>query len=515
MLTALFAAALVIALPGCPRYGALRQQWSYKTGDTIAATPQLNWSRVFIGSWDGYEYALDESTGALKWRTFLGQAPDPGGCDEVGVTSSPLTINGSLYLGGGDDYWYALNMYTGNPLWRVFTGSVSTGHYNWSTPAELDGFAYVGVASLCDSPLVQGQLLRVNMSTHQVVNTWKAVPDGQLGGTIWTKPVVDTARHAVFVTTGNRAYDSTRNNQPYGESMVSLDATTLAVKGSWSLPLSDPTPDPDWGTAPTFFQDSRGRDLVSAGNKNGVVYAFLRDNVSAGPVWSHRIAYGATSDAPASGGIYSNGIYDFKRVYYAGGGTSIAGKVVPGSIRALNPDDGSVLWETALPDKPFGQLAYANGMLIVSSLKALDVVDPATGAILYENPLTLYAGATVKNGRLIIGDYGGTVHAYRFPSSPGAGSSAKAARVALARGCQRVTQPAPAGGRVRVTRLGVASAPATIRVFEGDDCGGTPVASATLGSGQTAVLKARKSMRRHLSVRSSRAVRLKLTLAQR
>jgi outer membrane protein assembly factor BamB len=512
---------MVGTIAGCSRYGPLDQQWSYKTGDTIAATPALQWSQVFIGSWDGYEYALDEATGALKWRTFLGQAPDPGGCDTTGVTSSPLTINGTLYLGGGDDYWYALNMFTGNPLWRVFTGSVSTGHYNWSTPAALNGFAYVGIASLCDSPLVQGQLLRVNMSTHQIANTWDVVPDGQVGGTIWTKPVVDASRNAVFVTTGNRAYDSTRNNQPYGESIVSLDATTLAIKGLWSLPLSEPTPDSDWGTAPTLFQDGLGRDLVSAANKNGVLYAFLRDNVSAGPVWTRRIAFTATDDAPASGGAYSNGLFDFQRLYYAGGGTTIDGKTVPGSIRALNTNTGAIIWETALPGKPFGQLAYANGMLIVSSIKGLAVVDPATGEILYENPLTLYAGATVKNRRLIIGDYGGTVHAYTFPAYPGEGESASAtasaARVALARGCQTVEQAAPAGGRVRVRRLGTASAPATIKVFKRDGCTGRALARTTLSGGDASVLAVPKSLRAgsSLSVLSSKAVRLKLALVQR
>src|SRR3954451_12797443 len=237
---------------GCSRYGALKQQWSYKAGDTIAATPALDSNRVFIGSWDGYEYALNETTGALIWKRYLGVVPNPGGCDDIGVTSSPLTINGTLYLGGGDDYWYALNMSTGNPLWKVFTGSTAAGYYNWSTPAELNGFAYVGAASLCDTPLVQGKLYRVNLATHQIVNTWKVVPDGQTGGTIWTKPVVDAARNTVYVTTGNRAYDASGNSQVYPEALVALEATTLAIKGYWSLPVADPTPDADWGTAPTL-----------------------------------------------------------------------------------------------------------------------------------------------------------------------------------------------------------------------------------------------------------------------
>jgi outer membrane protein assembly factor BamB len=513
---------MVGAIAGCSRYGSLPQQWSVQTGDKIAATPAVNWGRVFIGSWDGYEYSLNEATGAQYWRTYLGVVPNPGGCDELGVTSSPLTLDGTLYLGGGDDWWYSLNMYTGHVLWRVFTGDTTTGHYNWSSPAALNGFAYVGVASQCDTPLVQGQLLRVNMSTHQIVNTLNIVPNGQVGGTIWTKPVVDAARNSVFVTTGNRAYtDSSNDTQPHAEAMLAVDGTTLAIKSFWSLPVSDQTPDADWGTAPTLFTDSTGRALVSAANKNGVLYAFLRDNVAAGPVWSRRLAFAAVGDEPAAGGIYSNGYFDGTRLYYAGGGTTINGQTENGSIRALDPRTGAVIWETALPNRVFGALTFANGMLVVPSYGYLFLVDPATGAILYDNALSLYGAATVANGRLFVGDTKGVVHAYTYPSSPGAGAStaasASAARVALSKGCQTVEQPAPVGARVRVTRLGRASAPARIAVFDSSDCSGKPAARATLSGGDASVLTVPKSVTAgtHVSVRSSRAVRLKLRLAQR
>ncbi|MBA3262476.1 MAG: PQQ-binding-like beta-propeller repeat protein, partial [Thermoleophilaceae bacterium] len=72
----------------------LRVQWSKATGDTIAATPAVGNGQVYIGSWDGYEYALDEASGAQSWRTFLGQVDNPS-CDILGVTSSPVLLGGA------------------------------------------------------------------------------------------------------------------------------------------------------------------------------------------------------------------------------------------------------------------------------------------------------------------------------------------------------------------------------------------------------------------------------------
>ena len=50
----------------------LARQWAYKTGGVVAASPTVAGGTVYAGSWDGYEYALDATTGALKWKTYLG-----------------------------------------------------------------------------------------------------------------------------------------------------------------------------------------------------------------------------------------------------------------------------------------------------------------------------------------------------------------------------------------------------------------------------------------------------------
>src|SRR6516165_3875734 len=186
----------------------LKQKWAYQTGGPVASSASIVGTTAYFGSWDGYEYAVNTATGALVWKSpSLGITTDPG-CNPstIGITSSPAVVNGVVYVGGGGPYWYALNATTGAILWSVYTGdnSQAGAHYNWSSPLIYNGYAYIGIASNCDTTLVQGQLLQVSLTTHQVVNTYNFVPNGQVGGGVWTTPTLDTSTNpaTIFVTTG-------------------------------------------------------------------------------------------------------------------------------------------------------------------------------------------------------------------------------------------------------------------------------------------------------------------------
>ncbi len=224
----------------------MKLNWKFTSGGPIASSVSIVGNTAYVGSWDGYVNAINTANGSLLWKTNLGVTNDLG-CNPatIGVTSAPAVVGGVLYVGGGDTRWYALDPASGTVLWSVFTGdnSEAGAHYNWSSPLIFNGAAYIGVASNCDNPLVQGHLMKVDLASHQVVADYNFVPNGQVGGGIWTTPALDAATNTIFVSTGTlNDYTQTQS-----QAIVALDATTLQYKSSWQCRSTQPCPTPIGG----------------------------------------------------------------------------------------------------------------------------------------------------------------------------------------------------------------------------------------------------------------------------
>jgi len=108
--------------------GGLR--WRYQTGGLVLSSPAVANGVVYVGSADGYLYALRSSDGTLIWRYYTGADND----------TLPAVANGVVYFGDyGDSYVYALNASNGSLLWRYQTGGVI------NSPLEIvNGVIYVG-----------------------------------------------------------------------------------------------------------------------------------------------------------------------------------------------------------------------------------------------------------------------------------------------------------------------------------------------------------------------------------
>ena len=398
----------------------LKLKFAFPAGGPIATSASIVGTTAYVGSWDGYEYAVSTQTGAMIWKQFLGTTTDPG-CNPAsnGITSSAAIVNGVLYVGGGGPYWYALDPATGNILWKVYTGdnSQAGAHYNWSSPLIVGNYAYIGIASNCDNPLVQGQLLQVAIAgpqQGQIVNSYSFVPNGEVGGGVWTTPAYDAATNTIFVSTGTL----NDHTQTQSQAIVALNATTLQYESSWQLPFEASVLDSDWGTTPTLTTDSAGDQLLSVANKNGILYTFNRNNLAAGPIWQHQIAIGGDcptcGDGTIASGVFANGV-----LYYAGGSNVQNAHGSGGSITAFNPGTGAVLWSRQTEGPILGSPAYVNGMIGEAEGNTFEVLNAANGALLYsyQLPAPVYGAVSVARSQFYVGDTNDDLYAFGLPGS--------------------------------------------------------------------------------------------------
>jgi outer membrane protein assembly factor BamB len=378
----------------------------------MAAQPIVYSGTLYIGSWDGYLYALNAQDGSLQWKKDTGKTASKM-CfpSEAGISSAPAVTAGALFIGGGDDKFYALNPQTGDTLWTFKTGDNSEegGAYNWVSPFVYKDKVYTGIASLCDRPFVPGQMWGLDTVTGKVEQQVTFVPEGQKGGGLWTSPTVDESTGDFYVTTASGDFYI-----PHSYSMARLDPATLVVKDAWQIPIEVQVFDGDWGTTPTLFRDRDGGLMVGAAAKNGFYYAFHAGVIHSGPAWTAHIADGGSCPQCGEGAI-STSAYAYDTVYVAAGYVSL-GQVqkFPGSVTALDPTTGAVKWMHPTSGWVIPALAVANGLVVAAAEDTVEVLDAASGAVVWEyaTGATIYAAPTIAGGILYVASTDGYLYAF-------------------------------------------------------------------------------------------------------
>ncbi|MHB8595921.1 MAG: outer membrane protein assembly factor BamB family protein [Ktedonobacteraceae bacterium] len=396
----------------------LTLHWTDTTKGVISAQPVEANNMIYWGSWsDGLEHATDLNNNSI-WETPLGTTTDSR-CypSHAGVasTATVATINGQsmLFVGGGNATFYALDAATGSIIWSTPLGS-SPSHFLWSSPALFNVSIYEGVASFGDCPLVQGQMVQLDPASGAITNIFDTVPTGCIGGGVTGSPTIDEAAGTLYFATGNAG--SCGSYESDTTAIVELNASDLSFVGAWQVPASQRGDDSDFLSTPTLFTSSGGTPMVGVANKNGVFYAFQRDALSNGPVWQTQIAIGG--DCPLCGeGSISPAGWDGNTLYVAGGRTTIGGTHCKGSVNALNPDNGSFLWQRCFTSGVvLGPVAVVPGVLVVGQGNRVVVLATASGQTLYHfvdttNGSVFYGGASISNGVIYIGNKDGRLFA--------------------------------------------------------------------------------------------------------
>ena len=395
----------------------LAQKWTVSATAAILDQPVVGNGMVYFGDNKGFMDAVDVNTHLQKWSTALGFTTDSCASQGLASTAALATLNGTptLYVGGGDAALYALNANTGAVLWRTQLGDTTAGAFAWSSPLIANGSVYMGLASMADCPLNQGKLIRLNAATGAIQASVATAPTGCVGGGIWGSPSMD-ATGDIYFSTGTEATCSSPT--PLEISVVRVDPINLIVKGYWHIPEAQQAPDGDFGSVPTIFDapiPGTSGHLLAIANKNGNFYALDRDNLSAGPVWTLHIAISGASPLAGEGAL-SPAAYDGQTLYVAGGNTTVNGVACKTAMRAVNPVNGTVVWAhcfSATTDGPvLAPTVVANGVVYVCEGQYLVALDASSGNVLkaFQSSAGFYASPSVAHAAVYAGSLDGKLH---------------------------------------------------------------------------------------------------------
>ena len=396
---------------------SLTVKWKFPVKGHLPAEPVVVNGVVYEGSVGGYAYAINATTGTKIWKTFLGTFTSST-CTHYnrGVSGTAAVDNGTVYIAAGNIF-YALRASDGAILWQKTLGtSGTTNDMMWGGITVANGKAYIGIASLCDNPLTQGMLYALNTTTGNVDAQFAVVPDGTVGGGIWSTPTVDAATGTVIVTTGS--IEKNPPIEPMTAAVVTLDWNTLAVKQFWQVPASQRNADADWGSSPTLFPGPNSKTYFGCINKNSIYYVFDEANVSAGPVWQVKLGPGGNKGGIT--GSFGSSAYVNGVLYVPTSLATVNGTSYPGSIGAYDALTGNQLWRFGTAGSIVNSVVTANGLLFDSQGKTMEIRAIGSGNVLFSyTPSTthpLQGIVTVLDGVVYLPAYDGNLYALGLPS---------------------------------------------------------------------------------------------------
>lgn len=320
----------------------LKVKWAFGfPGDQSAnAQPTLAGGRVFVGSAGGTVYSLSAATGCIYWYF------DAGATVRSAIALHHLGDTYVAFFGDARAFVYAVDADTGKLIWKTKVDDYPVAGVT-SSPVVYNGRLYVGVksgeeASGADPKYeccrFRGSVVALDARTgKQAWKTYTIDPPkptrknkagtqmwGPSGAPIWSSPVIDPQRSAVYVTTGdNYSEPTTRTSDAFMalnldtgkilwiRQMTEKDAYTAACRlpDTTNCPINGP--DFDFGSSPILVTLPNGKRALIAGQKSGIVHAIDPDQQGE-VLWQVRVGKGGTM-----GGVQWGAAVDGKNVYVA------------------------------------------------------------------------------------------------------------------------------------------------------------------------------------------------------
>ena len=410
----------------------LTPAWAFSTTSTgdegaFNSTPVVYDGCVFIGSSNGFAYALDARSGHVVWQRKL-EAPHPG---SGGAIVGAAAVDGGSVVFLVDEftapYAIALKRSSGAVVWKsapfappLSSSVAQEGSYTNSSPVLANGYIAAGYSAPEGNSTATGGFALINAKTGEVAKTTPTIPqsaqeEGYAGGGLWATPAYDKKTKYLYWGAGNpnsktKQYRTTDailkidvdpSRPTFGQIVASYEGnvdqyteTLQELSHSPACEASEEVPDPlddpvcgqldlDFGAAANLFTTSAGTKVVGDLQKSGVYHVANAKTMA--PVWTSLVGPSCLACNAAS---------------TAFDGSSIFGVATPGgTMFSLQRDTGEKNWLSPLGDGTHYQSSsYADGVVwTVDSNANLDATDAASGEPLVHRPLSADAGAPVTN----------------------------------------------------------------------------------------------------------------------
>jgi outer membrane protein assembly factor BamB len=220
--------------PGPKQFNGVK--WSFKTGGPIVSSPAIADGVVYIASWDGYLYAIDQETGKEKWK-YKSRMP---------IASSPAVAGGTVYFVSSAGALGAVDAATGKIKWvsttefeRKFEAKNLHGYPSaaqtmpdaWdifmSSPAVWNGKVYFGSGDgnvyAVDE---QSGVVKWKFATKDVVHASPAIANGVLYIGSW-----DSYLYALDAETGQEKWSFKTGEDPVIHNQVGFQSSPAVVDG--------------------------------------------------------------------------------------------------------------------------------------------------------------------------------------------------------------------------------------------------------------------------------------------
>ncbi len=212
-------------------------QWAFKTGGPIVGSPAVADGVVYIGSMDGYLYAIDQETGKEKWKFK----------SRMAIASSPAVADGLLYFVSSVGALGALDIATGKSKWvlpveyeRKFEAKNLHGYPSaaqtipdaWdlftSSPAVANGKVYFGSGdgNVYAADAKTG-VLQWKFATQDVVHASPAIVGSVVYIGSW-----DSNLYAIDAESGQERWSLKTGEDPTIHNQVGFQSSPAVVDGT-------------------------------------------------------------------------------------------------------------------------------------------------------------------------------------------------------------------------------------------------------------------------------------------